>query len=122
MINRFLRLLQPSTALILALAITGSNLGFTYALNAYEQQIRRNYDVPAEEWQKFTGAVRSLQWDVGLTVAVFTALGIVLAPASNRNQREAIRLLARQKLSQDVLTEAELMQWTALLREVEKDA
>jgi len=121
MINRFRRLLQPSTALIIALALTGTNLGFTYALNAYETDIRRHYDVPSAELQKFEGAVNSLQFDVSLTVAVFTLLGILLAPSNSRDDKEAIRLLARKKLSQDVLTEAELTQWSAVLREVEKD-
>jgi len=117
--KRFQRLIQPATAVIITCSVVGAVAGFNYALNARFNELRRAYNVPASEWDEYKGEVWMLLPDMTMTVAVFTILGILLAPDTVRGDRARIRELARHKLSQSYLTEAELQQWTSILEEVE---
>lgn len=120
--NRFSRLLQPGSILAIALLIVGTNLGISYGLNNFKAKLRAEYNVPAEEWEKFSGNVWTMQFDITLTVLVMYALAVLLAPEPQRGERAALRQLAKQKLSQSVLSESETLFWSQVLNEVKNDA
>lgn len=121
MMSRFKRLLKPSSAVIITASVVGALLGIDYGLAREYREISRFYDVPAVEWQRFEGSVRAFTWDIAATVGALTALGILLAPDSKADERTALRKLARHKLAEAVLTEAEIQQWAAVLKEVDRE-
>ncbi|MBD1911260.1 hypothetical protein [Leptolyngbya sp. FACHB-8] len=118
--KRFQRLIQPASAVIITASVVGAIAGLNYALHSRFTQLNRAYRVESAEWNKYTGEVFTLLPHLALTVAVFTAIGIILSPEPPRNERRTLAALARRKLSQEVLTESELQQWSAILQEAER--
>lgn len=118
--KRFQRLIQPATAVIITASVVGAIAGLNYALHSRFNQLNAAYRVESTEWNKYTGEVFTLLPHLALTVAVFTAIGILLSPEPARNERRTLAALARRKLSQEVLTESELQQWSAILQEAER--
>ena len=133
MAMRFRRLTTMRSALILGAAVLSVNVTVPSAVNlamgdeleARRIELERQYQLDSDSWHAYAGEVWrmadgiSTQTRMYLTASVFLWVSIAIMIAPTASEREAVKAIARRKLSQSVLSETEMTIWAAVLKEAE---
>lgn len=118
---RFSRLFTPASMLNFAAIALGVTLGTLYGLNNLHHNIaEQGYSIPVTEWGRFVGDVWAIAPHIAATTLIFSAIATVLAPDERKSDRQVLRRIARAKLSQEYLSEADNQLWSQVLHEVER--